>query len=352
MNAPFRESELRDMGMYPPVPLPYGMPPRPSRKYDTPITPRENILRICRREMPLWLPNLETDANVIQPEIMADAYARVHGGTDWFGIEWQMEKGSRAAMVKPGTRRLSDVTEWENELQFPDLSKIDWAADYEKNYAGVCSPDKATMFVIVNGCLERLADMTSFADTFCYLLEEPEAVEGLFARLTDFHIELMRIARDYYKADIITFHDDMGTQISSFMSPATFRELMVPHYQRMNRAAHEMGLYVNFHSCGCVQGLIPDYVNAGFDFWEGQDNCNDKQALMDAYGDKMGQVTMFFPKPDLTDEEYRQLILDRVHNMGKTGHYIVWFGDTKPGRSVNGAELIYKESRIMYCGKA
>ena len=37
-------------------------------------------------------------------------------------------------MVRPGTRRLSDITEWETELTFPDLATIDWQHDYDTIY--------------------------------------------------------------------------------------------------------------------------------------------------------------------------------------------------------------------------
>lgn len=292
--------------------------------------------------------NMPTDFNVIQPEIMPDAYARNYGGIDWFGIDWQYEPLSKAAMVRPGTRRLSDITKWKEEIVWPDLNAIDWAADYEKNYAPVISKERPTMFIIVNGFFERLADLTSFEDTFCYLLEEEEAVEEFYSRLTQFHIDLMRIAKEYYHADVITFHDDMGTQISSFMSPDTFEEVLLPHYRRMNDAAHEMGLLVNFHSCGCVGNQIENFIKAGFDYWEGQDACNDKAALMETYGDQLGQVSVFMPEPELSDEEFAAAIEKRVNELGKKGRYIVWFGDMNPNRSVNGEELIYTLSRKMY----
>ena len=60
---------------------------------------------------------------------------------------------------------------WEKELVFPDLKAIDWKKDYQEHYADLMEPDRATTFIIVNGCFERLADLTSFEDTFCYLLE-------------------------------------------------------------------------------------------------------------------------------------------------------------------------------------
>ena len=51
---PFRrEEELKDVGCYPAFPMPYGEAGIPVRKFNTPITPKENFLRICRGEMPL-----------------------------------------------------------------------------------------------------------------------------------------------------------------------------------------------------------------------------------------------------------------------------------------------------------
>lgn len=352
MNYPFcPEEELKDVGKFRPVPKPYGVPSFPVRKFNTPITPKENFLRLARGEKPLWMPNFSVDFNCLQPMVMPDAYARTYGGTDWFGIEWQYEELSRAAMVKPGTRRLSDIVNWEKELVFPNLKAIDWKKDYQEHYADLMEPDRATTFIIVNGCFERLADLTSFEDTFCYLLEEPEAVGDFFEKLTDFHIELFKIAREVYHADAITFHDDMGTQINSFMSPATFREVLLPHYKRMNQAAHNMGLYMILHSCGCVGNQMENFCDAGFDFWEGQDNCNDKTALLKQTTSRMGQVSIFQPPAEMDGEELRQYVENHVKTMAEAGRYMPWVVNTNPGRKVDINEVIYVTSRKLYCGE-
>ena len=345
------EIELQDIGEYKPVPKMYGMPGRAARKFNSPITPKENFLRIARKEKPLWIPNVSAEFNSIQPQVMPDASARCHGGTDWFGIEWEYEPRSNAAMVKPGTRRLSDITKWREELVWPDLKKIDWAKDYEETYAPFMEPDRATNFAIVNGCFERLGDLTSFADCLMYLIEEEEEVTALFSRFTDFHIELMEVARTYYGADLITFHDDMGTQISTFMSPSMFEDIMVPQYRRMTDAAHEMGLYVNYHSCGCVGTLIPHYIEAGFDFWEGQDNCNDKKGLMDKYGAQLAQLSVYTPNPNCTDEEYIAQIVKNIEELGAAGRYMCWYVPTKPDCRLDAAEAIYVTGRKMMCGE-
>ena len=80
MNYPFcPEEELKDVGKFRPVPKPYGVPSFPVRKFNTPITPKENFLRLARGEEPLWMPNFSVDFNCLQPMVMPDAYARTYG---------------------------------------------------------------------------------------------------------------------------------------------------------------------------------------------------------------------------------------------------------------------------------
>lgn len=344
----FKEEELSGCEMYPGGPGAYGIKSQPTRKFKTPITPKENMLRVYRGEKPVWLPNAETECNLVQPEVMLDAFARNYGGVDWFGIEWEYEPLTNAAMVKPGTRRLSEIMEWENELEWPDLNAIDWAKDFEENYKDAIDPDRATNFIIVNGLFERTADLTSFNDTFIYLLTEAEVLDAFYEKLTRFHIDLMKIAKEYYHADVITFHDDMGSQQNAFMSPDTFTEVLLPHYKRMNEAAHQMGLYVNFHSCGNVVKQIPNFMKAGFDSWEGQLTCNDMQAIMDEYGDDLAQFNLWFLTPEITDEEIDIQTDEMLDGIAKTGRLITRIVDLNPERADESYEKIYVKSRKYY----
>ncbi len=169
MGFVFNEEELKTTGTHTQFGI-YGAPDTEAPNYNYPITPKENMLRMLRGEKPLWVPNQTLENNALQPLVMDDARARNFGGKDWFGIEWVYEPLTKAAMVKPGTRRLEDITDWRS-LEFPDLSAIDWEKDYKERYEGKISEDRLTYFIIVNGFFERTADLTSFEDTFCYLLE-------------------------------------------------------------------------------------------------------------------------------------------------------------------------------------
>lgn len=350
-NYPFnKDEELKDAGMYKNVKGPYGFPPHNARKFKTPITPKENFYLVAQNKKPVWMPNLAVDCNIIQPEIMPDAYARNNGGVDWFGIEWQYEPLSQAAMVKPNTRRLSDITEWEKELVWPDLNAIDWQKDYDDNYKDVMDPDRFTAFVIVNGLFERTADLTDFQDTFCYLLEEQEALNDFYTKLTDFHIDLIKFAKNVYGADMIIFHDDMGTQRSPFMSVETFKNVMAPHYTRMNQAAHEMGLIMNHHCCGNIEPLIPEIIKCGFDFLEPQENANNIGSVLENFGDQLGltEILVGHVAPDMPDEDLKKFFDNLINTYGKTGRFIPYYIEMNNHRSFDSYAYIYEKSREVF----
>lgn len=299
MKAAFNEDELRVIGKHTQFGI-YGGEDTEAVSYNYPITPKENMLRMLRGEKPLWVPNQTLENNALQPLVMDDARARNFGGKDWFGIEWEYEPLTRAAMVKPGTRRLDDITNWRS-LEFPDLRAIDWKKDYKERYEGKISQDRLTYFIIVNGFFERTADLTSFEDAFCYLLEEPEALTEFYDRLAEWHIELIKIAKEYYHTDMILFHDDMGTQISTFFSPQIYKELFLPQY---------------------------------------------KKAIMDQYGKDLAQCTLFVIPADMSDEEAVAEVHKRVDELGVSGRFACRLKDEKPDRKVDLAQELYRYSRI------
>ena len=338
MSFVFQEDELKVIGQFS-LPGIYGGTAKIVPKFNRPITPRENMIRYLKGENPLWMPDTRRDCATICPYVMPDSYARAFGGKDWFGIDWTYEPKVNAAMVTPGTRRLSDITRWKEELVFPDLSAIDWEADVRENYAQGLDESRFTIFVILNGLFERTADLTSFEDTFCYLLEEPEALTAFYDRLVEWVIELMGIARKYYRADMILFHDDMGSQKDAFFSGTLFRELMMPQYQKITKAAHDMGMFIALHSCGNVKIQVPNFIESGFDCWEGQNSANDKQALMDQYGDQLFQMTHLVIGSEVSDEDAVKLVKSTVDNLGRTRHLL-------PGIMVMGKRKISVEDEF------
>jgi len=59
---------------------------------------------------------------------------------------------------------------------------------------------------------------------------------------------------------------DFGTQDSQFCSSDTFRDLYLPYYKKINDYIHSNTKWKTFkHSCGAVEPLVQDLIDAGFD---------------------------------------------------------------------------------------
>jgi len=90
--------------------------------------------------------------------------------------------------------------------------------------------------------------------------------------------------------DGIFFFEDLGFKEKPFMSPAMYRELIMPAHRRTIAWAHQRGLRVIMHSCGFVESLVPFMIEAGIDILQAMEvkAGMDVVRLNKQYGDKLG----------------------------------------------------------------
>ncbi|MCR3922236.1 MAG: methyltransferase [Firmicutes bacterium] len=291
--------ELKVVGEYQAFPF-FGGPPMTSPKYNTPITPKENFDRFMKGEKPLWQPN-GLDFVTLVPRVVPDNVARAFvfdaepldslkegGGIDWFGVEWEYVPKVNGSMVRPGAPlKVPNVAEWEKYITFPNLDEMDWEGSAEKNNKFLAG-DRVKIVWVMNGLYERLISFMEFENAAIALVDEDmkAGVHRLFDALANFYDEVFEKIKKYYDADTIYFHDDWGSQRSPFFSIRTVREMLVPYLKRICDSAHKRDMYLDLHSCGKVEKLVPAMIEAGVDIWSGQ-IMNDKLAVAKEYGDKI-----------------------------------------------------------------
>ncbi len=90
--------------------------------------------------------------------------------------------------------------------------------------------------------------------------------------------------------DGIFFYEDMGFKERPFMSPAMYRELILPAHKRTIGWAHQRGLKVIMHSCGFVEPLVPGMIEAGIDMLQAMEvkAGMDMVRLNKLFGDRIG----------------------------------------------------------------
>lgn len=208
----------------------------------------------------------------------------VGAGYDVFGVHWSAT--AEISHYTPGQAPIyTDITHWREQVRIPNVDRLDW--DTFRRYADALDPEKVVSVTLFSGLFERATVLTSMQECLMDAISEPEDFADMIGAIADYKIALIHKMCDYAPIDLLTYHDDWGTNNSTFLSPALWREVIRPHTQRVYDAAHARGVYLCQHSCGCTSPLLPDMIEMGADAWDAQKSCNDLLALQKEYGDRI-----------------------------------------------------------------
>ncbi|MCQ2405858.1 MAG: hypothetical protein MJ067_01400 [Oscillospiraceae bacterium] len=277
------------------------------------LSPRQNFINYLKGEPTEWRPS-SLDYLQFGPEEIVENVVRgfvdqqepfdksKYGGMGYFGCEWIYEKEVGGSMEV--ATLFEDLDGWEEKIQWPNLDDIDWEAIRERN-KDYLNTDKLIRSTIFTGFFERLISFLGFENAAMCLVDEDceDDVHGLFSRLADIYIDFMGRMHRYFNVELFELHDDWGTQRAPMFSKNAHTQFLLPYVKRVCDAAHEMGCFVEMHSCGAVGPLFDNFVAAGIDTWRGQPSAVDKKALVEEYGDRFHFGAWIRPQPGCTPEE-------------------------------------------------
>lgn len=294
------------------------------------LTAKENFRKFFQHERGEWFPSFFTDANLaVYLTGMDERAPGNRGGKDFFGCTWIYDEVGMAAVPDTSVPPiLEDICDWRDVLVFPDLDAVDWEASAKADKVDQYDPDKFNYAMLLEGPFERLHTLMGFENALCVMLTDPEEVAAFFDRLMEMKCKELEILRKYYKAEAVCFHDDWGTQLNMFFSPATWRELIKPQIKKAVDKCHELGMFFDMHSCGKMDQIIPDFVEIGIDSFQGQ-GINDILAAMDKTGNKLSyNVTPRYQELEasaaagsLTEEIVREKVREEVMACAQKGIY-------------------------------
>jgi hypothetical protein len=119
--------------------------------------------------------------------------------------------------------------------------------------------------------------------------------------------------------DKMTFGEDLGTQTASLISPAAFREWVMPTYRDLMQPCRERGAQVYLHSDGYIMELVDLLLECGVTILNPQDLCN---GIDDLARHVKGRVCIALDidrqkiVPFGTRREIRELIREEVMKLG------------------------------------
>lgn len=316
------------------------------------MTPRENLIHFLRNEPYEWTPT-SMDQILFRPAFISDnisrglvmqqePYTGKLGGLDLLGVEWYYDEAAGGSMEVG--RMLDELEQWRDKLQFPDLDAMDWEGCAKEN-ADFLNTDKMICTTIYTGFFERLISLVGFEDAAIALLDEDlqEEVAELFDKLADFYIDLIRRLHKYFNVEYVELHDDWGTQKSTMFSVETHKEFIMPYVRKVVQAAHADGVFMEQHSCGKIEPLVPNMIESGVDTWRGQNSVIDKKRLVDTYGDQFKFGVEIRPAGPVSDEEAMAMADNVIRNYHGKDVIIVLTRTLSP----NQKKMIYDKIRAL-----
>jgi uroporphyrinogen decarboxylase len=158
--------------------------------------------------------------------------------------------------------------------------------------------------------------------TFFYLME---TVTDLILRMMGPSLETAGT-----DVDIVAIGDDLGHQHGLIISPQAYRKFFKPAHAKMFGLIHKKTkAKVLLHSCGAVDGLIPDLIEIGLDILnpvQVRAKDMDPKALKSKYGDQIsfwgGIDTQQVLSQGCPQDVQKEVAL-RITQLGKGGGYVV-----------------------------
>ena len=162
---------------------------------------------------------------------------------------------------------VKDRRGWEETVKphlQPDPRRIDFAG-YR---AAKLAAEKAGRFFMWSGvnAFECIHPVCGHEHMLVGMVDDPEWVTDMADTYAKLLIDLQKMLfAQEGLPDGIWYYEDMGYKGSPFMSPAMYRDLIKPAHVETIAFAHDLELPVVMHSCGFVEPLLPDMIDAGID---------------------------------------------------------------------------------------
>lgn len=254
------------------------------------MTERENVIHVLNHDgKAQWLPFWSKCLQIVIPSVVIERPPRGTNGEDWFGCHWIFDPVLGGFVEDPNAPcPLTDITRWREQVRFPDLDQLDWEAGARKDLTGYNREEKLQVFYLESGPLERINQLMGFEESMIAMIEEPEAFAELVEALADYKIAIIEKAMRHYKPDSILTMDDLGTARGPLISTDMYRQLVKPSDARICRAILDQGVFLHYHSCGCIDAFLDDIVEMGPHLITPyQGGINDQVSAQEKYRDKV-----------------------------------------------------------------
>lgn len=307
------------------------------------MNPKENYLEAIRFGSPQYMP---LGNEPIWYSFSFDDIMKMENWTDRWGVGWRMEM--EGVVPFPKKNPLSDIQKLA-EYKFPDPAGLVLNERVKDELSKIDPSEKLVMGNLTYFVFERVWALTGMENFMMHLYDYPEEMHYLLHNIAGY---ARKVFDRYLEIGIdgVGFSEDLGSQKALMISPALFREFILPEYLYAFENLIREKKIINFHSCGCIDAIAGDLAGIGVTVLNPiQARANNLKKVKD---DTYGRMALSGAiDTDLllrgTPDEVRKEVTRVVEILKPSGGYICGPDQHFPNFPQENVDMLWKTAREL-----
>jgi uroporphyrinogen decarboxylase len=220
------------------------------------MTLKENYLEAIRFGRPDHVP-LGNEG--IAHHFQFDGNFHIADWTDHWGVRWEVGLPDTVPFPKgnplPSLDRL-------HGYRFPDPGELVFSEEMRDALSHVDRTQTLVIGELTYLLFERAWAVMGMDNFLAGLLTHPAEAHSFLHGIAEYSRQVFLRYLEL-GVDGVGFSEDLGSQRALMMSPAMFREFLLPEYAYCFEPVLRAGKMVRFHSCGCVDAVAGDLARLG-----------------------------------------------------------------------------------------
>lgn len=204
------------------------------------------------------------DIYAVEPPYHTEQANAIYAAFDWYG-NGEVDSHNRTLTADGCFKDAEEISDLDF-FQWPDPKEGMHLEECEHMFDDV-PEGSAVMAVMWSSHFQDTCAAFGMETALMNMLVNPEVVEAVNRKILDFYLEANELFYNAAKGKIhaVLIGNDMGSQRGLMLSPALVRQFVIPGARELIAQAHAHGLKVIYHSCGSIDAIIPDLIDAGVD---------------------------------------------------------------------------------------
>ncbi|MHA1490251.1 MAG: uroporphyrinogen decarboxylase family protein [Promethearchaeota archaeon] len=202
--------------------------------------------------------------------------------------------------------------------------RINYSPKIWEGFVEALAPYFYPMAVLPIAMLEYLFEGMTIGRVAYHMRKKPEFIHEVMTEYAKVNLEIIKRLAEA-EVDVVFYFDDLGYKGQSIFSLKSFREFILPYYKQIYQACKKNGIFIVQHSCGYIDKLLPDMVDAGLNCIQalepaaGVDLAHLKETLgerLSFMGGMDSSRVLNFGTPKDVEEEVKRCIKAAAHGGG------------------------------------